>query len=337
MRVFHGPNNVAGAAEIIARAQRDLGYDSKSVCFATPNFAGPVDEVLRTDIRGRLSLLLAARRFDVFHFYFGNTLLAGLGLADVVALQKLGKQVFMYFCGCDIRDSKTVLNSHAISACANCWPQKCHPKRDDLAELMYKFDGLFVSTPDLLDFAPTATWLPQPIDLAYLSKFSALRQSREKACSRTIRIAHGPSSRDLKGTIHVEEAIKTLKRRGYPVELVLIEGQNYENALKLCASADIAIDQLLIGSYGQFSVEAMALGLPVICYIRDDLKQKYPLELPIISANPDTIIDVLADLIDNQESWASISALGVKFVNNFHQSHKVAEIAASKYRNLSER
>lgn len=334
VRVFHGPNNVAGAAELLARAQRDFGYDARSICFDGPQFSGPVDQQISLNVRGRISLLLAARQFDVFHFYFGNTLFAGLGLQDVRLLKSLGKKVFMYFCGCDIRDSKSVIENQHFSACANCWPQKCHPRRDELESMLDDFDGVFVSTPDLLEFAPKATWLPQPIDLELLSKIGQEELSKKKdsdSTRRIVRVAHAPSSRSLKGTSEVRQAIEALQRRGHEIELILIEGRTYKDALSMCASADIAIDQLLIGSYGQFSVEAMALGLPVICYIRDDLRSHYPATLPIVSATPSNIIDVLTALVTNPSSWDDLSKSGKTYVQQHHSSEVVGRIASAMY------
>lgn len=36
--------------------------------------------------------------------------------------------------------------------------------------------------------------------------------------------------------------------------------------------ADIIVDQVFCGTYGLLSVEAMAMGKPVVTYIRDDVK-----------------------------------------------------------------
>ena len=62
-----------------------------------------------------------------------------------------------------------------------------------------------------------------------------------------------------------------------------------KEARKRYETADILIDQLLAGWYGGLAVELMALGKPVICYIREDDLKYIPKEmrdeLPIINAN----------------------------------------------------
>jgi glycosyltransferase involved in cell wall biosynthesis len=330
-RVFHGPINVAGAAELIARAQRAIGYEALSVCFDSGNFAGQVDKVIRNNLAGRLSLLTQAKNFEIFQFYFGTTLLGGIGLSDVRLLKNRGKQVYFYFCGCDIRDSKRTIEQQQFSACSECWPQKCHPKRDELELISAEADGVFVSTPDLLEFVPNSILLPQPIDLSIIRRFSEF-QKTEGLRAKRIRIVHAPSDRKIKGTRHLLDSVEDLQRRGLPVELDLVEGRSYSAALEAYAIADIAVDQLLIGSYGQFSVEAMALGKPVVCYLREDLRGHYPADLPIVSANPTNLTEVLEKLISEPETWRVLGHAGERYVDKNHDPQLIGSIAANYYK-----
>ena len=43
-----------------------------------------------------------------------------------------------------------------------------------------------------------------------------------------------------------------------------------EEVIKLIQRADLVIDQLVIGWYAMFAIEAMSLGKPVICNLRSD-------------------------------------------------------------------
>jgi glycosyltransferase involved in cell wall biosynthesis len=273
-----------------------------------------------------------AKEFDVFHFYFGESL-SGSRLVDVRWLQRAGKQVFFYFCGCDIRDSKLVIDRHPISACAECWPMGCSANRDAAAEVANSADGVFVSTPDLFEFMPQATLLPQPLDLVRFGALRATAQATKIARDEdVIRIAHAPSNRTIKGTKYVEAAIEELRQRGRHVELVLVEGVSYTDSLAIYNSCDIAVDQMLIGAYGQFAVETMALGKPTVCFIRDDVSALYPAGLPIVSAEPTELADVLDDLIDRRDDWAALGARGVEFVERVHGSLNVAQIALDAYK-----
>lgn len=85
-------------------------------------------------------------------------------------------------------------------------------------------------------------------------------------------IVHAPSQRELKGTEFLVAVVKRLKREGYKFEFRLIEKLPHAEAMKQYRRATIVVDQLLIGSYGNLSMEAMAMGKPAICFIRDDLR-----------------------------------------------------------------
>ncbi|HVG00095.1 MAG TPA: glycosyltransferase, partial [Chloroflexia bacterium] len=99
----------------------------------------------------------------------------------------------------------------------------------------------------------------------------------------------------------------------------------------LTEQADIAVDQLMIGAYGTFSVEMMAKGLPVVCRIREDLRRFYPPDLPVIDAEPDSIYEVLESLIIRPERWADLGRRGIEYVRREHEMHRVAARALALY------
>jgi len=107
--------------------------------------------------------------------------------------------------------------------------------------------------------------------------------------------------------------------------------QEVKGALK---QADIVVDQLLLGVHGIFSVEAMALGKPVLCYIRDDLVEKYPSDLPIVNANPDTIEVELEKLLVNPQLRTEIGKRSREFTERYHDSRVVARKLIKLYESL---
>lgn len=350
MRVFHGPENLGGMAGVLAQAQRALGVDAVSYCREAPAYGFRTD---RQFTYGSKPLQLVERlkfmatdafSFDVFHFYFGASL-AGQQLTDVPWLKRLGKRIFFYFCGCDIRDSKATMAKYEISACADCWPMTCNANRRKALDMVAKYaDGSFVSTPDLLEFVPGSVLLPQPIDL---ERFNGMRDRALKGAepshqdrrvaNRNVVVAHAPTARMLKGTKYLQEAIESLRRRGVGVELRLVEKVSHTAAIRRSAQADLVVDQLLFGSYGQYAVEMMALGKPVICYIRPDLKEHYPPSLPIVSATPENIAAVILELIERRDEWSELGHRGVQYVREVHDSIKVARRALDCYESEARR
>ncbi len=329
MRILHAPTNIGGMPFALAKAQRELGHGAVSYIMVPSQYNYSAD--LKLDVRKNKSDLLRAvwnvfkfgYQFDVFHFYFGKSL-TGFGLYDVPVLKLFGKKVFFYFCGSDIRDPETLFKRYPFLRDEHDASTLLTANRDKAHTMATKYaDGVFVSTPDLIEFVPRAIWLPQPIDL---DAFDA-RISRHPSTKKgdLITVAHAPTDRYIKGSEFVIKAIQNLQREGYTVELNLIEHMPYDRALEEYAKADIMVDQLLIGWYGQVGVEMMALRKPVICYIRDDLLTYFQSNMPIINADKSNLRDVLRDLIEKKDSWEDIGKRGREYVEKYHDSKKVAK------------
>lgn len=53
-----------------------------------------------------------------------------------------------------------------------------------------------------------------------------------------------------------------------------MENIPHDKVHELYEKTDLAVDELLVGWYGAFAVEMMALGKPVVCYIREEELKK---------------------------------------------------------------
>ena len=338
MRIYHGPQNIGGMAGVLSSAHRAIGFSATSCCFSTGNYHYRADQEITVKNpykrAWQLLKLLATStiNYDVFQFYYGVSL-TGPFLFDLPILKKMNKKLFFYFCGCDIRDSKLTIEKYKYSACKECWPMMCSVNRPKAIDYALKYaNAVFVSTPDLIEFVPNSILLPQPIDIKALELLKA-KMINKKPKDHKIRIAHAPSNRKMKGTKYIEEAISILNSSGYQIEFLLIENTSYEEALSKSAAADLIIDQLLVGSYGQYSVEMMALGKPVVCYLREDLRHYYNADLPIINATPDNIVEVLKALLERKNDWSKIGQLGIDYVHKNHCSEVIAQKLIEYYKN----
>ncbi len=331
MKILQGTANIAGGPNLIAREMRKLGHDAKSYSLTPPTFSKlQTDLYLKKDhskVEMVKNFVKYAKNYDVFQFWFGKSLL-GYSLKDISILKKMNKKVFFYFCGCDIRDEKVIIYNHEFSACHACVPKSCNINREKAKRVAETYgDKIFVSTPDLLEFVEDSILLPQPIDFQKIDIIKNLSRKKNKVFT----VAHAPTNRLMKGTKYIVEAIENLKLKGYSIELKLIEGLTHEQALNEYFSADLAIDQILAGSYGATTVEMMALGVPTIVYIREDLIKHYPEPPPVISANPKDIEAKLKDIITNKIDLLEISKKGKIYANNYHSPHKIAQKLISYY------
>ena len=333
-RILHAPTNIAGIAGLLSRAQRDLGFDATSVEYIAHKYAFGADRTLNlgrgdSPVKKALAVggfaLEALREYDVFHFYFGNTLFPH-PYPDLPVLRALGKRIVFHFCGCEVRNRAITLRKYALSGCTECVSLVCLGKRHPDPSLA---DVALVSTPDLLEFVPGAQLMPGPVDLDRWTP----RPPRTAPISAEdpVRILHAPSDREIKGTRHLLDAVERLKAAGYPVELLMLEGVPHDRVAEFCGQADLAVDQLMIGAYGTVAIEMMAKGVPVVCRIRDDLRQYYPQDLPIVSTGPGEIYDVLEGLLQRPDTWPELGRQGLDYVRHEHEMHQVAARTLALY------
>jgi glycosyltransferase involved in cell wall biosynthesis len=151
-----------------------------------------------------------------------------------------------------------------------------------------------------------------------------------QADDRPLRLGHAPTNRAVKGTSYLLAAVERLKREGFIFDFTLIEGVSNREAVFAYKSLDVLIDQLFAGWYGGVAVEAMALGKPVVCYIRESDMQFVPgamvSELPVIRAEPSTIYEVLkAILLMPRVELLSIAKRSREYVERWHNPAVIAQ------------
>lgn len=167
----------------------------------------------------------------------------------------------------------------------------------------------------------------QPVDLEK-RKFTPPNMDRPPI------LLHIPTEPVFKGTKHILEAVQRLKTEGFVFEFRTKRQLTQLEMVKEIEECDIYIDELLCGAYGVTAVETMAAGKPTVTYIRDDLIRKYPSELPIVNANPETIYTRLKELICDPSMRSEIAYASRSFVEKFHKSEVVVDQLIDVYKSL---
>jgi glycosyltransferase involved in cell wall biosynthesis len=336
MRILFAPEEIGGQMQLLSEALRRRGHMATAVCYDEPSFAGHINDVnmgfndrqlrLWRVFRQCLFAAWALQTYDVFHFFFGKSLLpAGL---DLPWLKRLGKKVLVHFRGSDIRSSslfqyqeKRLLGEPATS------PSLQSPQQRRCLERWRRYaDAMLVSTPDLLRIVPEAKLIQQAIDLSrWEYKPEPLDSNPQE-----IRIAHAPTVRYKKGTEFVLKTVDELKSQGYPVTLVLVKGIPHSEVKRLYQTCHVGVDQLLDGWYGNVSIELMALGKPVLCYIDPELANHRP-GLPIVSATPLDLAEKLKTLICDQPRRRHLGQQGRAYVEKWHDVNVIADQLTELY------
>lgn len=151
--------------------------------------------------------------------------------------------------------------------------------------------------------------------------------------SAPLRIFHAPNHRNIKGTKHLIEAVENLKQDGFEIELVICEKVPNETIREMMKGSDIVADQLVIGWYGMFAVEAMAMGKPVLCLIRSDFENLFidegllePGELPIIRCTSRSLKTTLIHVIENRNQLEVIGKKSREFVLKHHSTDSIGKV-----------
>lgn len=369
IRVLHCPELVGGNAQQLARAERALGLESVAVAFDQTVFAYDTDEVLfapsdrllqRESKRLRL-LRRALRDFDVIHFNFGRTMMPVppdeppptwrsrafamyarlLELRDLPLLKRAGKAIVVTYQGDDARQGDFSRAHFDISIASHAEPGyytatgDAHRRRRIGVVDRYA-DAIFALNPDLLRVLP-----PRAEFLPYTSIDPAVWRPVPPAPGPPL-VLHAPTHREGKGTRFVLEAVDRLRREGVEFEFELVEGLPRAEARRAYERAHLLVDQVLAGWYGGVAVELMALGKPVIAYIRGDDLDRIPREmreeLPVVDASPDTVADVLRRLLTvDRERLSELGERSRAFVERWHDPLAVAARTRETYERVLRR
>jgi len=137
-------------------------------------------------------------------------------------------------------------------------------------------------------------------------------------------VVHAPTRRIAKGTEYILKAVEELKPE-LDFEFRLLEHMPRNEAMRQVQQCDIFIDQLMLGSHGLSSCEAMAFGKPVLCYIMPAVYQNgLPAECPIVNVTIETIKDKLRQLIVDSSLRRDLGRKGREYVLQYHDADKIA-------------
>jgi glycosyltransferase involved in cell wall biosynthesis len=334
LRVFLGPHHVAGLLWEYRQGLRALGVDAKVVVFDKHRFQYPADiefnfagnkyiRFLKRRLTSFIPLPRLIRDFDVFHFVYGTSILPFH--IDVYILKLFRKKIVMNFVGSDIRPRKIpeiYTNERMIN------------KKKRVVKFWEKYADAIISFPENSQLLTKKYYIiTSGYDLEYWKPFTS---SKFKKDNGKILIIHAPSHRGKKGTEYVIEAIDKLIKEGYKIEFKLLENLSNSEVREWVNISDIAIDQLLLGWHGTFAVESMALAKPTLCYINEEWKREveYAKNLPLVNTTPDTIYDNLKLLIENPDLRKELGEKSRKYVEEVHDSKKVAKQLLELYKGL---
>lgn len=345
-RLWIAPANFAGQGRAWARAvqahvpgagARNMAVSGRLV-FAADQLVDPViyrdlawQRAQERYVLENYTHVLVESERPVFGTLYGRTC-----VQDVRRLRAAGLSVALMSHGSDLRVPSDHARRHPFSPFApgagagpevDATTAKLEVQARRNRELLARFDGpVFVSTPDLLDDAPHAVWCPTVVDPG---EWRSDAPVLERAVPRVV---HIPSNGHLKGSAHVDAALRPLHEAGL-VDYRRLDGVVRDVLTREYEQADLVVDQVAMGLYGVAAIEAMAAGRVVLAYlgepVRERIRAATGLEVPIVEVSPETLRGVVERLLQDRRAGAAAAAEGPEFVRAVHDGEYSARALAA--------
>lgn len=333
LKVLHGTVEIANQMHTLAEGLKDLEIQTDTYNYY-PSYLGYksdyVYDVYAVQDKEKMRLEVknivqgAIKKYDIFHFHYGTSLAPDN--SDLPVLKDSGKKVFMHHWGSDVRlYSKAVKLSNYVKVKTM--------DEDAIKRMMEHFskyaDGCIVGDYELNEYVKEYYEKVYIIPAAINVNDFICGELRDNLKPLVV---HAPTSPAIKGTEYILKAVEELKGK-YDFEFVLVKNMPNERAKAIYRQADIIVDQLMIGCYGVFAIESMAMGKPVISWISEFMREKYPKDLPIIPANPDNIKQQLEILLKDKQLRKDLGLKGRAYVEKYHDANHICQKLLEIYNN----
>ncbi len=276
---------------------------------------------------------------------------------DFLALNRAGVKFGYTHTGCCDLVSQTAFYRWSGGMCDFCHWQHSPENCSDLRNLAWGHavqlvcELICTETDPMLDYKAHPAVFREPLTLALDSEhWDALLKIPERfrvdRRPDEILVLHAMGNYEwrrrgtdnVKGSAAVFRAIENLQRRGIKVRLLFFEKVPNVEMRFLQLQADIVIDQLRYGRYGAFARESLMLGKPTVGCVNPHeeipgAESQCVLECPIVHATPETLEQVLADLISSPERRAAIGAASRAYAIKWWSS----DACAARYEQVYDR
>lgn len=340
---------------LLARCDQLLGIESNSLVFSTyvvtHNFDINLNRPQNWIIKNIPALYLpflniilawALLRYDIFHFFCDRGILApvdrmGINPKELALLNRAGKLLFTYTYGADVRTQETTKALGHYNLCMSCPAPGVSCICDEQTgkaniEQIREHATAMNAMGDMLAYVPGSRNMHYwPIDLEKIAYVGV-----RKDWGKPLRIAHVPNHTHFKGTSYLDDAVQRLRDEGHEIELLRAQAVPNERVLEIYAQADLVADQFIAGFHGYAALEAMSLGKPVLCYLRNTDMMLAPESCPIINVNPDSLYDILKQILTGGMDLIEIGLCSRHYVEAHYSMYAVASRLGDMYLEFAE-
>ncbi len=331
-KVFLGVSNTAGICSRLKKGFESIGIEADYYSFSEHIFGYKSDKIISFSkfslIRKFQKVFLMTKliiKYDYFIFDSIFTMLTDY--ADIKLLQKFGRKAILIFTGCDVRAPEKVIG-YKWNPCRDCIEEYKRFTGCFYLERKKKFVRAIENVFDIIVCPQEASgFLVRDFTKAYfpinLEDFPKEKFQSYHSKSK-LRILHAPSNPVYKGSQYIYTAIEKLKSE-FDFEFKVVTGVTIDVLYNEINNSDLIIDQVLVGNYGLFAIESMAMYKPVVCYVREDSWNDIKEDCPVFNADPDSLYEVLKKILSNPSQLAEAGKRSREFVEKYHDASKIVK------------
>ena len=341
----NSPRLVWGSTPIInnsywSRAMRQAGYLSNTFTtnyYSSINSREDWDRILSEEykwipsrIKPWIAFIDCLFRYDIFIISFNGFFIGRYPLAHLQAqiLKLAGKKIVVMPYGGDSYLYHRIRSIGTLHGLMMSYPKAAADQQRIRRNVDYWCAHADAVIPGFMGPDGFGRWdvlMPSSLAIDLNSWVASTKQNDADGMFGSIVITHAPNHRGFKGTEFVLDAIRILQAEGLKIELRLLEKiQNNEVRRILCEDTDILIEQIICTGHGLNGLEGLASGLPVISNLEDDAymlpmrRWSFFGECPLVSASPETLVDVLRKLVKRPKLRQQLGKAGRAYAKKYH-------------------
>jgi hypothetical protein len=147
---------------------------------------------------------------------------------------------------------------------------------------------------------------------------------------RPVRILHCPSHPAVKGSSYIEQAIQSLRSKGYSIDFIRLQGKPHREVIAQIQHCDFVVDQVYSDTpLASFALEAAWFGKPSVVggYRLEELKAFFPEGMwpPSKICHPDGLETAIEDLIVNRHARLQLGQEAMRFAREKWCAQEVAK------------
>jgi hypothetical protein len=244
--------------------------------------------------------LVSLLKYDTFIFMYPYSYLQSN--IDLKILKLFRKKIITIFTGCLERDTKFDSSKDYICNLCKDYELQFKCSCNDIEKKVYNINKFIKFTNIVIGLPDSLSYIKNNVNTKTLRFCNGLilEEFSKKNYYGKIRISHLPSNPLAKGTNYIKDTLALLQKE-YDIEVCIKDEMWSRGQLQIALEeSHIVIDSVLGYTFGVLSLEAIQYGAIALNNYPDWIADLYELQ-PVVKVTPDTLYDVLKNMLENRD------------------------------------